>query len=295
MKGKKSNRSITGKIIFAIVALLLVTALILSLFLSKYALICSLYSIASSKIKDGIRVVQISDIHNSEFGAENKRLLEAVKQQEPDLILITGDLINSDQENTDIAVSVIQKLCGIAPVYLSLGNHEVEYQINYGTNIISLFEEAGAVVLDRAYKDIEVHGQAVRIGGIYGYCMPERFLKTNEADPAECAWLASFQETDAYTILLCHMPYCWLKTNGLNEWNIDAVFAGHTHGGQVILPIIGGLNGPDLGWFPGYLQGLYYSEDGNHTLVLSRGLGTSGMIPRLNNIPEIVVVDILPK
>lgn len=149
------------------------------------------------------------------FGEKNQDLVDLASKQSPDLILITGDLLNSNELNTDIATDLISDLSKIAPVYVSLGNHEVEYQQNYGTDIVQLYADAGAVVLDRQYQDLEVNGQKIRLGGIYGYCLPEKYLETNEADPEECAFLSDFQNTDLYTILMCHMPVCWLLNDGL--------------------------------------------------------------------------------
>lgn len=265
------------------------------LYSSKYFLTCTQYSISSSRIEEGIRIVQITDLHNSEFGPENEKLVDQVTVQEPDLIFITGDLVNSDEEGTDIATDLISALVDVAPVYVSLGNHEIAYQENFKVDIIGLYEEAGATVLERQYQDIVVQGQTIRLGGIYGYCLPEKYLKTKEANIEECDFLNKFQDTDLYTILLCHMPYSWVESDALEEWNMDCIFCGHVHGGQVRLPLIGGLWAPDQGWFPGVEAGLYDSEDQNRVMVLSRGLGSTEIIPRFHNIPEIVVVDLVPE
>lgn len=281
---------------FALIVLLIAGILVgRNFYQSKHSLTCTSYRIQTDKVYEPISMVQITDLHNSIFGEGNQELIDLVTKQSPDLILITGDLLNSGETRTDIATDLITDLCGIAPVYISLGNHEVEYKQNYGTDIVQLYEAAGAVVLDRQYQDIEVNNMKIRLGGIYGYCLPEKYLKTNEADPEECAFLSDFQNTDLYTILLCHMPVCWLINDGLDEWNVDCVFSGHVHGGQVILPIVGGVYAPDMGWFPGKLQGLYSSADGNSMMILSAGLGSAEPVSRFNNIPEIVIVDILQK
>lgn len=284
------------KWIISVIVLLVVVALVGgSFFQSKYSLTCTSYSIRTDKIKTPVCVLHITDLHNSTFGESNQKLIDLCAEQSPDIILITGDLLNSNESQTETATNLISSLCSIAPVYVSFGNHEIEYQESFGTDIAELYETAGAVVLERQYEDITVNGQQIRLGGIYGYCLPAKYLETGEADPAECAFLSHFQNTDLYTVLMCHMPVCWLINDGLNEWNVDCVFSGHVHGGQIILPLIGGLYAPDLGLFPGRLQGLYPSEDGSKTLVLSSGLGNTESVPRLNNIPEIVTVDILPQ
>lgn len=262
---------------------------------SNHSLNCIYYRIQTDKKFKSIRILQLTDLHNSIFEEKNQELVDLMVKQSPDLILITGDLLNSNELNTDIATDLLSDLSKIAPVYVSLGNHEVEYQQNYGTDIAKLYADAGAVVLDRQYQDLEVNGQKIRLGGIYGYCLPEKYLETNEADPEECAFLSDFQNTDLYTILMCHMPVCWLLNDGLDEWDVDCIFSGHVHGGQVILPLIGGVYAPDMGWFPGRLQGLYSSSDGSSTMVLSTGLGNTESVPRFNNIPEVVTVDIFPK
>lgn len=262
---------------------------------SKYGLKTTYYEIITSKVTDPIRIVQLTDLHNSKFGTDNRRLIEQVEDQDPDLILMTGDMLNSFDENTDIAVNLIEHLSAVAPVYYSYGNHEEEYEENYQTSLVPLLEKAGAVVLDKAYEDVAVAGQAIRLGGIYGYCVPEKFLETKEADPEECAFLDDFMNTDNFTLLMCHMPYTWRVLNGLEEWKIDCVMCGHAHGGQMRIPFVGGLYAPDEGFFPGVEQGGWVSEDGRRYMVLSAGLGTSFHIPRFNNVPEIVVLDLTPE
>lgn len=284
------------KRVFAIIVLLLIGIMAgWNFYQSKYSLNYSSYQISSDKINTPVRILLLTDLHNSEFGENNQELIDRVATQSPDLILITGDLLNSDEPRTDIAINMISSLCDIAPVYISLGNHEMEYQDNFDVNVIELYQAAGAEVLEYQYEDITVNGQQLRLGGIYGYCLPEKYLETDEADPEECAFLTDFQSTDLYTVLMCHIPVCWMINDGLEEWDVDCVLSGHVHGGQVILPLIGGVYAPDMGWFPGRLKGIFSSETGNKVLVLSSGLGNTENIPRFNNIPEIVVVDLVPQ
>lgn len=197
-----------------------------------------------------------------------------------------------NEENIDIATNLISKLSSNYPVYLSLGNHELGYRYSEPEELIKKFESVGACVLNFGYKDVTINGEKLRIGGLYGYDLPE----TNEVcrdDEAE--FLNDFQNTKNYKLLLTHMPYGWYQAGSLDYWNIDLILTGHTHGGQVRIPFLGGLYAPDIGLFPGREEGLYYSKDMKRVMVLSRGLGSTEHIPRLNNIPEIVVVDVIPK
>ena len=277
------------------ISLILLIALITaaSIFLSYNVLKVRTFSYETDKAVDPVRAVVISDLHEHEFGKDNVKLVEKIREQEPDIILMVGDFVNQDSTESTVVVKLVEQLSKLAPVCYSLGNHEESYMAKTDWNFPTEIEKAGAHFLDKEYVDTEVNGQQLRIGGIYGYCLPARYLETNEADPEECAFLSEFQDTDRYTVLLTHMPVCWLINDGINEWDIDCVFSGHVHGGEVILPFIGGMYAPDFGWFPGKLEGVYTSDDGTKNLVLSRGLGTTEVIPRFNNIPEIVVVDLM--
>ena len=298
------------------------------LYNSKYGLETTHFTITSDRIEQGFRIVQLTDLHDSVFGKGNSKLVAKVEAEEPDLILITGDLVNCKSgEDTSVATDLITKLSRIAPVYFSYGNQEKDLEEKYRTEITRLFTEAGATVLEKDYLDIVVGQQKIRLGGIYGYCLPDRYAQENRWED-ESAYLKEFQSTDLYTVLMCHLPACWLINKSLYDWDIDCVFAGHAHGGQVRIPFIGGLYAPDQGWFPGEECGVYSSEKGiwddymkevsewvdgekfdvsyyrdfllktsykPSYLILSRGLGNTDTIPRFNNIPEIVVADFLPE
>lgn len=280
---------------FLLIIMTIVFIIIIILFelhLSNCTLMYTEYTVNTPKVNSKIRIVHLSDLHNREFETDNVELIEAVRKQKPDLICITGDLLNKDEKNVDTATSLISNLAKDYPVYVSLGNHELQYKYASSEELIRTLEEYGAVVLEFGYQDINVKGERIRIGGLYGYDLP----KTNDAyreDEAE--FLAEFQKSKDYKLLLTHMPFGWYQAGSLDYWDVDLVLTGHTHGGQVRIPFIGGLYAPDIGWFPGKEEGLYYSENRDRVMVLSRGLGSTEKIPRFNNVPEIVVVDIIPE
>ena len=148
--------------------------------------------------------------------------------------------------------------------------------------LIRDLEDAGAVVLEKEYLDTEINGQKVRIGGVYGYVLAREF-----GDGSEQRFMEEFQDTDRFKILMSHVPEGLLLWKSMETWDVDLVFSGHVHGGQVRLPFVGGLFDPEEGYFPTYTKGKF--ECGNGTMILSAGLGSSASVPRINNLPEIVV------
>lgn len=284
-----------GKKRLLAVLLAIVVVIAWGLIRSKYSLEVTNYVLSSPKLTASIRMVQLTDLHNSEFGENNERLVRMVSRQQPDLILMTGDMLNGREDETEIAVNLVRRLTEVAPVYFSYGNHEVTHERMFARDLTAIFEEAGATVINRTYEDVTVNGQMIRLGGIYGYCLPAKYLYSGEAKRWECEYLKEFQDTESYTVLLAHLPTCWIRNDNLDIWEIDCVLSGHEHGGQIRLPWIGGLYAPDQGFFPGRSSGIYASQDGKRVMVLSRGLGSGVGVPRFNNVPEIVVVDILPQ
>ncbi|WP_270602781.1 metallophosphoesterase [Faecalimonas umbilicata] len=266
---------------------LLTGIFLVSLILSQKCLIVRQYTYRNPKIAAPIRAVQLTDLHNYQYGRDNQRLIAKIQKQKPDVIFMTGDMLNEDEDRTDILLHLVREACAIAPVYFSLGNHEVGYEKAYGEDdLTEQLEAAGAVVLEKEYVDTKIAGQEVRIGGVYGYLLPEDW-----EDGSEQRFLEAFVQTDRLKILLSHVPEGLLLWKSMEYWDVDLVFSGHVHGGQVRVPFVGGLFDPEEGFFPTYTRGMF--SCGNGTMILSAGLGSSRGIPRVNNLPEIVVCDIV--
>lgn len=274
------------KKLFAAVIVIVILMVLLDFGFSRWGLTTTVYKVPSQEFN--ARIVFLADTHGSEFGKHNERLIKKVREAEPDMIAIAGDLLTYDEDNVDAATELISSLAEIAPLYVSYGNHEEQHPRR--AELEKLFTEAGATVLDFSYEDIEIHGTPVRIGGLYGYALPEG----NEAEwEDESRFLRDFQKTESYKLLLTHMPYSWTVQGSLEYWDIELVLSGHLHGGQIIFPFAGGFYAPDQGFFPGKVWGMSESEDGQSHLIISRGLGSSvRWLPRFHNVPEIVIVEI---
>lgn len=268
----------------------------------------SFYTLYSYKVEKTVRAVLIADIHQVEFGQNNNVLLSRIGELEPDIILIAGDTINKDEPNIEYAISLCQRLMQIAPVYYGLGNHENE--VLYGSDLNAEFlqqkadalqngpedfmpivqdntlleglKNAGVVVLQNEAVTVEINGNKMEIGGI----------STNLSSfwPHSGQFIQSFAGEDAehFRILISHRPDPVMEY--IPDYYADLVVSGHNHGGIVRIPGIGGLLSEDEGLFPKYDSGMIQS--GNMTMVISRGLGGHGVIPRIFNQPELVVLDI---
>lgn len=265
------------RVLLCIVLLLMVG--IIGIIWGNSSLVTTEYTISSPALPEvfqGLRIVQLSDLHNAEFGTDNRRLLEAVSAAEPDLIFLTGDLLDSRRTDAAIALEFVREVIKIAPVYYSLGNHEGRIP-----EVYEPFEEElrklGVQVLRNEVAILEQEGQQLYIAGIDD---PEFFPSQEEF----LACLNSLCDDEGYTLLLSHRPelfgeYC--------DAGAELVFSGHAHGGQFRLPWVGGLYAPHQGALPEYDAGLFSQNSTN--LIVSRGLGNSIFPFRLFNRPEVVV------
>ena len=247
------------------------------------------YEMISNRIPEafsGFRIAQTSDLHNAQFGERNEGLLSLLSQADPDIIVITGDLIDSRHTDIEIALEFCESAIEIAPVYYVTGNHEA--RVTEYEDLKNGLEENGIVILENEKVRLSRDEEYITLMGIQDPSFTTDYL-FGDAESVAAATLSELQnESDRYTVLLSHRPELF---NVYVDSQIDLVFSGHAHGGQFRLPFIGGLVVPNQGFFPEYDAGLFSKE--NTTMVVSRGAGNSIIPLRFNNRPEIVVVELI--
>ena len=244
------------------------------------------YKIVSNSVPQnfhGFRIAQVSDLHNAEFGEGNSKLLELLSRTDPDIIVLTGDLIDSRNTDIEIALAFAREAMKIAPVYFVSGNHEARV-IEYEDLKMGL-AEAGVIVLENQKVEITREGESITLMGIDDPSFQENYLFGDSEGVAKQAIETLLRVSDGYTVLLSHRPELF---DLYVETGMDLVFSGHAHGGQFRLPFIGGLVAPNQGFFPKYDAGLFSEENTN--MIVSRGVGNSIVPLRFNNRPEIIVV-----
>ena len=276
--------------ILVIIFFILILACLASIWVSYNWLTVTHFTVRSSKISEPFRIVLVSDLHEHQFGRDNEKLAEKIREQSPDLIIIDGDMINGDSENADTAVELVRALKETAPVYYSFGNHEYSYMEAGHEDLTEELEAARAVVLNYQSIDIDVKGNQIRLGGLYEYGF-ETGMQSEEENERAIPYLEEYADTDRYLIMCAHRPESFYPWDMADQWGIDLVLSGHLHGGQVIIPGVGGLYNSLDGFFPKFDYGQY--KLGDSDMVITRGLGSNPkMLPRFNNPPEIAVVEV---
>ncbi|TQR17801.1 metallophosphoesterase [Psychrobacillus soli] len=248
----------------------------IALYIGNNAIKTTNITVESAKIPtvfDGLKIVQISDLHDATFGENQEKLAKKVRNAAPDLIFLTGDLIDSNRYDLENSLDVVRQIISLAPVYYVTGNHEIA--TNDVDHIKASLVSLGVIVLSNEETTIEKDGEQLRIIGIED---PLNGVPVGEA-------LSKFDELDAYTLVLSHRPETF---QDYVDHGMDLVFSGHAHGGQFRFPGLGGLVAPGQGLFPKYTAGVY--EESDTKMIVSRGLGNSVIPVRVFNTPEIVVV-----
>jgi len=235
------------------------------------------YSYKTDKIEaelDGFKIVQISDLHNKSFGKNQKRLIEKIKKLSPDIIVITGDIADSNHTDIPKTLEFVEESVKIAKTYYITGNHEYWLDDSEFAEITESIENLGAVYLSDETVNVAKNGKSFALTGV------DDLSLVNFSD--HCPKL----DGDTLNVVLAHEPQFFADYSF--HGNVDLVLSGHAHGGQFILPFIGGVVAPDQGFFPEYTEGMH--KMGNTSMIISRGLGNSVIPVRLFNYPEIVCV-----
>ena len=262
---------------------LLLIALLFAFYWSNRHLQVTYYTYGDAALPaafEGCVIVQLSDLHGGSFGEDNAALLQKIEQEEPDYIVITGDLLDKDTENPmDFAAALGERLAAIAPTYFVTGNHE--WSIPRTSHIKKALTSAGVTVLSNEFVELTREGERIVLAGvddINGYAdqkKPEELCEEIYETYGDCYWLLLAHRNDQFAKCYCHLQ-------------ANLTLSGHAHGGLIRLPFTDGLVDSSRTLFPTHTAGFYQME-GAHLLV-SRGLGNSGYSRRLFNCPELVVL-----
>ncbi len=274
------------------IVLTVITSILLALIIwtlwGNTALELNTYTISSNRLPkefDGYRIAHVSDLHNTEIGKDNRKLISMLKEAQPDIIAITGDLIDSRKTKIDIAIKFAEEAVKIAPCYYITGNHEARVaDYEYLKHVL---EEIGVNVLEDEQVPLKKGDAEISLIGVDDQLFAEDYLLEGSHGIMENKLEKLVNEKGSYTILLSHRPELF---DVYADYKVDLVLSGHTHGGQVILPFIGGLVAPKQGWFPEYDAGLFTENSTN--MIVSRGIGNSIIPLRFNNRPEVILVEL---
>lgn len=281
---KKRRRLIIWGCVFTVLAGLLI-------WMFYGGIVVKRYEIHSDKVQNGnsVRIVVIADLHSIYYGENQKGIIAKIKEQRPDIIALVGDIVD-DNRSEDGATAFLEGIRGLAPTYYVLGNHEV--WSGEWDRIKEMVAGYGITVLTNESEIITINGVDLCIGGVDD---PDVFLYSTDekirAMSSDEELLAGFISLNysAYNVLLAHRPE---RFDMYQKYGFDLVLSGHAHGGHIRIPgLLNGVMAPNQGLFPKYAGGEY--TENNQTMIVSRGFGLDGRIPRLFNPPEVVVVDIM--
>ena len=274
-------------IVLAIIAALLI-ALIVWIACGNTALELNVYTISSSKLPqsfDGYRIAHVTDLHNAEMGKDNEKLLVMLRDADPDMIAITGDLIDSRNTDIEVALQFVREAVKIAPCYYVTGNHEA--RVNEYGELKAGMGDAGVTVLEDVRTEISMEGATITLIGVNDPSYQTDYLFGDSETVMNTKLEDLHAENDGFTIVLSHRPELF---DTYVDQNVDLVLSGHAHGGQFRLPFIGGLVAPNQGLFPEYGAGIY--TEGNTNMLVSRGVGNSILPFRINNRPEVILIEL---
>lgn len=276
-------------VLFSIIAVMALAMIISAIVCSK-SLKTTEYKVTVEGLNNEIKAVVISDLHGKEYGEGNTELVSLIAQQKPDAIFADGDMISRDADDADVQsfMDLLKELLKIAPVYYSTGNHEIDYMAEHGEELLDRIASTGVVVLYDNFVETEMSGNTIRIGGTSGH-----YRDSNWNEQLDYKMQEEIGSTDVPAVILMHMPENMVLDSARERWDADLYISGHTHGGVVRIPGIGGIVAPTQGLFPKYDYGQYQVDD-RLNLIITSGLSGYNFIPRVFNRPEICVIRLMP-
>ena len=238
---------------------------------------------------NGFKIIHISDLHNTEFGKNNEKLLKIIKEEKPDAVFVTGDTIDGFYTNIQIPINLFKEILKICDIYFIVGNHESRADVDTFRQFLQSLYEIGVKVLKDEATYIIKNDEKIQVIGLNDASLYKTDYDENYKEEITEV-INELDDKESFSILLSHHPELFPE---YSKTNVDLVFSGHAHGGQFRLPIIGGIIAPNQGLFPEYDAGIF--NENNTTMVVSRGLGNSIVPVRINNSPEVVIVTLSQK
>ena len=274
----KRRRTKSGRIAIVIIALLCLVGYILVRDSAEHLELtrCTVTNHKLSQSFSGFKIVQLSDFHGAELVTD---IVETVREQKPDIIALTGDFI-TDEGDLPAVEQLVSQLSDICEVYFISGNHD--FASGRIAELSDILSSCGVKYLKNEYVTIQRGGESIVLAGVEDPNSwadlepPDAFLKKVRAE-----------HPDDYIVLLGHRNY-WMEK--YPDLPVELILCGHAHGGIVRIPGVGGLLSTDRTLFPDYEAGMY--DNGNYTMIVSRGLGNSISVPRLMNRPEIISIEL---
>lgn len=250
------------------------------------------YTVSDVKIRKNVRAVVLTDLHNKKYGRKNERLLEGIREQKPDMILIAGDILTaSPGKPLEPALEFLSELAKDYPIYYGNGNHEHRLKL-YPETYGDMGERYGQALQELKIEPLVNQHCILQDSGIaiYGSEIDKFYYKRFRIPQMSNEYMESIlgkPDKELYTVLLAHNPDYFPQYAG---WGADLVLSGHVHGGVARVPFWGkGMISPGLRFFPKYDGGVF--REGQAVMILSRGLGMHTIPVRLFNPAELWVID----
>jgi predicted MPP superfamily phosphohydrolase len=297
MEEKMRTKS-SKKKIFLLLMLIILTAVAVSIYLDNSLLQVIQYTVMSDRIPqsfNNFKILQLSDLHSTSFGKGNFELLDKIEKQKPDIVVMTGDMVNTKDETFDVFLKFAEDIGNKYETYYVVGNHEQNLDERKQNYIFSKLKDTGIKVLNNQKAEVRRGTDQINLYGMwfnlkYYKGMNNPYTKDIYFDSAAMQKVMGDCDTSKYSILLTHNPLYFDTYAG---WGADLTLSGHIHGGMIRIPFKGGLLSPERELFPKYSAGKYCMED--KILIVNRGLGNGDFGIRIFNRPEISVITLLSK